>query len=79
MVKFNLELKKRSSRRYPDIDVVDNVRILKKKDKLDKECKSNWSSKKYKVKDIKESMNQKFYELEGYDKTLMRSELLLLD
>ena len=49
------------------------------KDKLDKERISNWSSKKYKVKDIKESMNQKFYELEGYDKPLMRSELLLLD
>ena len=79
MVKFNLELKKRSSRRYPDIEVGDTVRIFKKKDKLDKERISNWSSKKYKVKDIKESMNQKFYELEGYDKTLMRSELLLLD
>ena len=79
MVKFNLEIKKRSSRRYPDIEVGDTVRIFKKKDKLDKERISNWSSKKYKVKDIKESMNQKFYELEGYDKPLMRSELLLLD
>jgi hypothetical protein len=79
MVKFNLELKKRSSRRYPDIEVGDTVRIFKKKDKLDKERISNWSSKKYKVKDIKESLNQNFYELEGYDKPLMRSELLLLD
>ena len=79
MVKFNLEIKKRSSRRYPDIEVGDTVRIFKKKDKLDKERISNWSSKKYKVKGIKESMNQKFYELEGYDKPLMRSELLLLD
>ena len=70
---------KRSSRRYPDIEVGDTVRIFKKKDKLDKERVSNWSSKKYKVKDIKESMNQNFYELEGYDKPLMRSELLLLD
>ena len=31
MVKFNLELKKRSSRRYPDIEVGDTVRIFKKK------------------------------------------------
>ena len=37
MVKFNLELKKRSSRRYPDIEVGDTVRIFKKNDKLDKE------------------------------------------
>ena len=31
MVKFNLEIKKRSSRRYPDIEVGDTVRIFKKK------------------------------------------------
>ena len=79
IIKFNLELKRRHSRKYPEIEIGDTVRIFKKKDKLDKERVSNWSSKKYKVIAISENMNQQFYKLEGLDKSLMRSELLLLD
>ena len=78
-VKFNLELKKRASRKYPDISVGSSVRIFKKKDKLDKERISNWTDNKYKVTEIQESMGQKFYKVEGRDKALMRSELLLVD
>ena len=78
-VKFNLELKRRSSRVYPNISVGDSVRVHRKKDKLDKERVSNWSNDKYKVEAIQESMGQKFYKLEGRDKALMRSELLLID
>ena len=78
-VKFNMELKKRTSRKYPDVSVSNYVRLFKKKDKLDKERISNWSEKKYKVVEIQESMGQKFYKVEGRDKALMRSELLLVD
>ena len=45
-VKFNLELKAKHTRKYPNISVNDEVRIFKKKDKLDKERVSNWSTKK---------------------------------
>ena len=79
IIKFNLELKRRHSRKYPEIEIGDTVRSFKKKYKLDKERVSNWSSKKYKVIAISENMNQKFYKLEGLDKSLMRSELLLVD
>ena len=78
-VKFNLELKSRHSRKYPNIAISDYVRVFKKKDKLDKERLSNWSADKYKVIDIQESMGQQFYVLEGKAKALMRSEILLLD
>ena len=78
-VKFNLELKKRSTRKYPDISIGSSVRIFKKKDKLDKERISNWTDNKYKVIEIEESMGQKFYKVEGRDKALMRSEILLVD
>ena len=78
-VKFNLELKKRSTRKYPDISVGSSVRIFKKKDTLDKERISNWTDNKYKVVEIEESMGQKFYKVEGRDKALMRSEILLVD
>ena len=63
----------------PTISIGDTVRVFKKKDKLDKERVSNWSTEKYKVTDIQESMGQKFYKLEGRDKIVMRSELLLID
>ena len=79
LVKFNLELKRRSSRKYPNVAIGDTVRIFKKKDKLDKERVSNWSAEKYKVIDIQESMDQKFYKLEGRDKAVMRNEILLID
>ena len=78
-VKFNLELKRRSSRVYPNISVGDYVRIYKKKDKLDIERVSNWSNDKYKVVEIQESIGQKFYKVEGRDKLLMRAEILLVD
>ena len=78
-VKFNLELKRRHSRMYPNVAIGDYVRVFKKKDKLDKERISNWSANKYKVVDIHESMDQKFYKLEGRDKDVMRSEIMLID
>ena len=78
-VKFNLGLKKRPTRKYPDISVGSSVRIFKKKDTLDKERISNWTDNKYKVVEIEESMGQKFYKVEGRDKALMRSEILLVD
>ena len=78
-VKFNLELKKKRSRVYPDVSVGDSVLVHRKKDKLDKERVSNWSDNKYKVIAIEESMGQKFYKVEGRDKVLMRSEILLVE
>ena len=78
-VKFNLELKRRHSRAYPNVAIGDLVRVFKKKDKLDKERVSNWSDTKYKVGEIYESMGQKFYKLEGRDKAVMRNEILLID
>ena len=59
--------------------IVGRDKLIQRKDKLDKERVSNWSNDKYKVEAIQESMGQKFYKLEGRDKALMRSELLLID
>ena len=77
-VKLNLELKRRSTRIYPNISEGDAVKIYKKKDKLDKERVSTWSKENYTVERVEESMGQKFYKLEGRPKMVMRSELLLV-
>ena len=79
--KLNLELNRVTKRRYPDVDMDDNVKIYKKNDKLDKEHISTWSSKIYKIKDIETKFNQKYYDLEGYSQNgrvapLLRHEIL---
>ena len=79
LVKFNLELTRQHSRKYPEISVGDTVRVYKKKDKLDKERVSNYLPKKYKVVGIETSFGQQFYRVEGMGRVLMRSELLRID
>ena len=59
-VKFNLELRAKNQRTYPDLAVGDYVKIFHKKDKLDKERHSNWMPNKEKIRDIEESMGQTF-------------------
>ena len=81
-VKLNMEMKKKKSRMYPDIEVGDYVRIHKNKDKLDKENVSTWSDKRYKVNNIEESHNQKLYYLDGYKQNdrvvgLLRHDIFL--
>ena len=82
VVKTNLEMKKVRKRLYPDIEVGDYVKLYRKKDKLDKERKSLWSTEKYKVLEITESMGQKLYTVDkkeyGREPTYVRSELLLV-
>ena len=75
---LNLELKRKNSIIYPNVNVGDMVKLFKKKDKLDKERVSNWTKESYKVESINESMNQQFYKLEGRPKQVMRSEILLV-
>ncbi len=77
-VKINLEMNRRSGRKYPEIEVGDQVRVFRKRDKLDKERAPRWSENKYEVTEIVYSLEQKFYHIAGRDKPLMRSEILLV-
>ena len=65
-VKFNLELRAKKQRTYPDLEVGDYVRVFYQKDKLDKERHSNWMPNKERVKEIKESMGQTVYLLDNF-------------
>ena len=80
-VKLNLELNRVHKRRYPDVDIDDNVKVYKKQDKLDKEHISSWQGKIYKIKEIDTKFGQKYYYLEGYTQNgriapLLRHEIL---
>lgn len=78
-VKLNMELKRKKTRVYPDIEEGDYVRIHRNKDKLDKEHVSTWSDKRYKVDRIDESTSQKMYFLEGYTQNSRKTGLLRHD
>jgi hypothetical protein len=82
LVKGRLQVNRLSSRRYPEIVVGDRVRIFQKKDKLDKERVSTWSTQVYIVENINESMGQLYYKLSpqplNWKSDLQRSEILKL-
>ena len=75
-VKLNLELHRVSKRKYPDINVGDEVKLYKKKDKFDKEDKSVWLTTKHKIELITESYGQKYYHITGHKKPYLRHEIL---
>jgi hypothetical protein len=58
-VKLQLELNRITKRKYPDINIGDNVRIIQKKGAFDKERKPLWTSSVYKVDDISETFGHK--------------------
>ena len=71
-VKANLEMKRKHTRIYPNINVGDYVKVYNKKDKYDKERIPVWSKDKLKVESINESMGQDFHKVEGRPWDLMR-------
>ena len=75
-VKLKLELGRKTTRRYPPVEVNDKVRIYKKKGKFDKERVPVWTENVYNVDKIETSMNQKFYYVSGREKPLLRHEIL---
>ena len=77
-VKQNLELWATHTRRYPDINGGDKVKIYTKKKRFDKERKSVWSSDSSDVESIESSRGQSFYTTSASVKPFMCHEILKL-
>ena len=75
-VKLKLEMKSHHTRKYPNLDVGDTVKIYKKKTLLDNERTGVWTNEKYTVDLITETNNQKYYHLRGRERPLLRYEIL---
>ena len=73
--KLNVSVKARKDRTYPTLEVGDKVKIMRKKAITEKE-KNNWLAGEYVEEEIFEKLNQKYYRLTGYNKPLMRHEML---
>ena len=78
-IKLNLQLNRTKLRKYPSISIGDSVKLFRKKDKLDKERKSLWSTNNYKVVNITHSAGEAMFKLEGVPKSVLRHEILLID
>ena len=80
LVKGRLQVKQLKTRRYPEVERGDTVRIYQKKDKMDKEEVSTWSVDKYTVTNVKESMGQTYYTVSPQPRNwkgdIQRSEIL---
>ena len=59
-VQQNLELRAKHTRKYPDSNVGDQVKIYTQKKRFDKERKSVWSADSYSVEGIEPSHGQSF-------------------
>ena len=78
-VRLNLQLNRTKLRKYPNVSVGDNVKLYRKKDKLDKERKSLWSSNSYKVENIIHVGQEAMFKLESIAKPVLRHEILLVE
>ena len=77
-VEINLELHRRHTRKYPIIEIGDNVKIYMKKYKFDKVNESLRLPGYHQVEEITKKFGQKFYKVSGFTKLLMRAEILKL-
>ena len=74
--KLNMTMRARKSRVYPELEVGDEVKIMRKKGITEKERTSHWLKEKHKVKKIEKKLGQTYLYVEGRDKPLLRHELL---
>ena len=75
-VKLNLELRALKNRKYPELNVGDEVKVMRKKAITEKERTSKYLKETFKVTRIEEKLGQKYYHLEGRKRPNLRFELL---
>ena len=76
MVKANMILNSNHTRKYPELNSGDKVKMFRKKTIREKERTSYWSEIVYEIVGMRTSMGQTFYKLSGLDREYMRHELL---
>ena len=75
-VKIALEMHRGKVKKYPTLSVGDYVKTFyKKPTQKKKEHESNWNPEVYKVERTSETFGQKYYHLEGLERTFLRHDL----
>ena len=73
---LNISMKASKEKIYPELDVGDKVKILRKKAITEKERTSHFLKGEYTVEEISQKLGQKYYKMSDYPRPLMRHELL---
>ena len=74
--KLNIASKARKDRIYPEIEVDDKVKIIRKKRTGEKERTSIFLQGEYTVESISEKMGQKYYTITFFNRPLLRHEIV---
>ena len=74
--RLNVAVKARKQRLYPELFVGNKVKIVRKKAITEKERTSYFLQGEYVVEEISEKLGQKYYTLTGFNRPLMRHELV---
>ena len=75
-VKLNISLQAKRNRTYPEVEVGDSVKIMRKKGISEKERTSHWVRIPQKVKRIDKKLGQTYYYLDDDKRGYLRHELL---
>ena len=73
---ISVALRAKKERKYPELNVGDKVKILRKKAITEKERSSNFLKGEYTVEKISKKIGQNYYTLQGFNRPLLRHELL---
>ena len=73
---ISVALRAKKERKYPELNVSDRVKILRKKAITEKERSSNFLKGEYTVEKISKKLGQNYYTLQGFNRPLLRHELL---
>ena len=74
--RLNISIKAQKQRLYPELSVGDKVKIRRKKAITEKERTSHFLKGEYTVEAIDTKLNQTYFTLEGYNRPLLRNELV---
>ena len=74
--RLNILMKARKEKLYPEINVGDKVKIIRKKAITEKERTSNFLQGEYTVEEITQSLGQTYFKMADYPRKLMRHEML---
>ena len=73
---ISVALRAKKERNYHELNVGDKVKILRKKAITEKETSSNFLKGEYTVEKISKKLGQNYYTLQGFNRPLLRHELL---
>ena len=73
---LNVSMKAKKEKMYPELNVGDKVKILRKKAITEKERTSHFLKGEYVVEEITTKLKQKYYKLTDYPRPLMRHDIV---